>query len=71
MKKFDSDIDLRNEINSLQVEQQKILLELFQDGCDVIIPASMLEYIPVSQGVVGIVGTITSIIGCRNAWPSK
>ena len=50
-------------------EQQKIMLEVIQDALDLIIPGSILEYINVSQGVVGLVGTITSIIGWSAAWP--
>eukprot|EP00158_Paraphelidium_tribonemae_P007505 Partr_v1_DN28272_c3_g1_i1_m76484 putative peroxisomal biogenesis factor 11 len=71
MQKFDNDLSMKREADSLQAEQSKIVLELFQDSLDLIIPASILELVPVSQGVVGMAGTITSFIGCRNAWPKQ
>ena len=50
-------------------EHGKIMLETLQDSLDLIIPGTILEYFPVSQGVVGLAGTITSIIGWNAAWP--
>lgn len=60
---------LKKEVATLRKEQQKIVLECIQDSLDLIIPGSILEYINVSQGVVGLVGTVTSIIGWSAAWP--
>lgn len=72
-KKFDDEPEttVQKELQSLKVEQGKILTELFQDSLDTVIPMSLLGWISVSSGFVGAVGTITSVIGCKNAWPKS
>ena len=62
---------LKKELATLKKEQSKILLETVQDGLDLIIPGSILEYFKVDQGVVGLAGTITSLIGFQAAWPKS
>lgn len=52
-------------------ERVKIILELVQDSLDLVIPASLLEWLPVNQSFVGLVGTITSLMGCWAAWPKS
>jgi peroxin-11B len=68
-KALKEDEVLRKEHLMLKAEQPKLVMELLQDSLDVVIPAALLEYLPVSQGVVGLVGTITSLMGVFNAWP--
>ena len=45
------------------------MLELVQDSLDLVIPGSLLEWIPVGPAFVGLVGSITSMMGCWAAWP--
>ncbi|KAI3660247.1 hypothetical protein MP638_005110 [Amoeboaphelidium occidentale] len=68
-KALKEDEVLRKEHLMFKAEQPKLVMELLQDSLDVVIPAALLEYLPVSQGVVGLVGTITSLMGVYNAWP--
>lgn len=70
-KALEKDNDLKKELAGLKAEQSKILFELIQDSLDVIIPGSILEYIPVSNGVVGLAGTVTSLMGVYGAWPKS
>ena len=73
VKKFDDNQAnaVQKERDSLKKEQKKILVELLQDALDVAIPASLLEYVNWGQGTIGLIGTVTSVIGCRNAWPKS
>lgn len=50
-------------------ERTKVLWECAQDGLDLLIPGSALEYIPAGPGMVALAGTITSLIGWQAAWP--
>lgn len=70
-KRLVGEQDLKTEHYALVKEQKKILLEVTQDALDMVIPASILGYINVSSGFVGLVGTVTSLIGWRAAWPRK
>ena len=48
---------------------RNLLLEALQDLLDLIIPLSLSGMIEFSPGIVGLAGTITSILGSRNLWP--
>lgn len=52
-------------------EKTKIMLETAQDTLDLVIPGSILEYIKVDSGIVGLAGTVTSLIGWQAAWPKS
>ena len=51
-------------------KKQKLYQALLKNGVDMVIPAARLEWLPVSDAVVGVAGTITSIIGIRDSWPT-
>jgi hypothetical protein len=42
-----------------------------QDLIDLVIPLSLMGIIDVSPGVVGLAGTITSLLGAASLWPSS
>ena len=43
--------------------------QLLCDMCDITSPALALGYAPfLDEGIVGIAGTVSSIIGLQNAW---
>lgn len=42
-----------------------------QDLIDLVIPLSLMGFIDVSPGVVGLAGTVTSIMGAITLWPSS
>jgi hypothetical protein len=43
-------------------------LQLFSDLCDFTIPSTALGFITLDDGLVGLAGTTSSIIGLRSAW---
>ncbi|KAF9577397.1 Peroxisomal membrane protein PMP27, partial [Lunasporangiospora selenospora] len=58
----------RTELKSLDREQHSVNKQLLQDGLDMLIPSSSLEYINLDDGIVGLVGTVTSIMGAQSQW---
>ncbi|KAI9326717.1 peroxisomal biogenesis factor 11 [Obelidium mucronatum] len=53
----------KKNIKSLQIERGKLWITTVQDGVDVILPASGLEYIQIDSGWVGLAGAFTSLLG--------
>lgn len=43
-------------------------LQLVSDLCDFVVPASALGYINLDDGLVGLSGTVSSLIGLTSAW---
>ncbi|KAI8848330.1 peroxisomal biogenesis factor 11 [Chytridium lagenaria] len=68
--KREKDESAEKTIKILKAERTKILLATIQDGIDILIPASGLEYVKVETGLVGLAGAITSIIGGYTHWKS-
>ncbi|KAF9921195.1 Peroxisomal membrane protein PMP27 [Linnemannia zychae] len=58
----------RSEIAILDREQHAMNKVLLQDGLDLLIPASGLGYVNLDDGVVGLIGTITSLMGAQTQW---
>lgn len=52
-------------------ETKKVVQSTIQDMIDLIIPLSLMGMIDVSPGVVGLAGTVTSILGAISAWPAS
>ena len=42
---------------------------VIKNGTDLIIPAARLGWAPVSDGTVGLAGTLTSLIGIYSTYP--
>ena len=45
------------------------MMGVVKNGLDMVIPAARLGWINVSDGTVGIAGSITSAIGIYDTWP--
>ena len=43
-------------------------LQLMSDLCDICIPSTSLRYLNLDDGIVGLAGTFSSLIGLYNAW---
>lgn len=43
-------------------------LQLLSDGCDLTVPGSALGWVDLDDGIVGLAGTVSSLIGLRGAW---
>lgn len=52
-------------------KRNKQLMAILKNACDIVIPSARLGWLPVSDGTVGIAGTITSVIGIRDTWPAS
>lgn len=61
----------QTKIRELQAKQFKTTQGLIKSSIDIIIPAARLDWIPVSDGVVGLAGTLTSFIGIYDTWPGN
>ena len=57
---------------STEMDQQMInvLLDFTRDFLDIFIPGSALNYVKLEPGVVGLLGTASSLIGVYQAWPA-
>lgn len=49
-------------------ERKTTVTQLISDVCDVAIPASALGYVQLDDGIVGMAGTISSLIGLQGVW---
>ncbi|KAG0359573.1 peroxisomal biogenesis factor 11 [Gamsiella multidivaricata] len=58
----------RTELQGLAREQHGVNKQLLQDGLDALIPSSSLNYVDLDDGVVGLIGTVTSIMGAQTQW---
>ncbi|KAF9546047.1 Peroxisomal membrane protein PMP27 [Mortierella hygrophila] len=58
----------RTELSGLAREQHALNKVLLQDGLDMLIPASGLSYVNLDDGAVGLIGTVTSLMGAQSHW---
>jgi len=58
-------------LQSIDEKKNKQIQGIVKNGIDLIIPAARLNWIPVSDGTVGLAGTATSIIGMIDTWPKN
>ncbi|KAF9573836.1 Peroxisomal membrane protein PMP27 [Mortierella alpina] len=58
----------RTELKSLTREQHSVTKQLVQDGLDILIPSTGLGYLSLDDGAVGLIGTVTSIMGAQSQW---
>jgi len=58
----------KKELAELNKLQTKNYLDLAKNSVDILLPANRLEYITLSDGTVGLAGTITSLVGFYDQW---
>lgn len=58
----------KTEANSDPRERAATNLQLVSDLCDLTIPSSALGYANLDDGIVGVAGTVSSLIGVWGAW---
>lgn len=56
------------ESKRLQKERAAIHLQLISDLCDLTAPTSALGWVNLDDGIVGLAGTVSSLIGVYGAW---
>ncbi|KAK5003261.1 Peroxisomal membrane protein PMP27, partial [Cryomyces antarcticus] len=52
----------------LQKERNATQLQLLSDLCDLTVPSAALGYADLDDGVVGLAGTVSSLIGLYGVW---
>ncbi|KAJ3050417.1 hypothetical protein HDU99_008668 [Rhizoclosmatium hyalinum] len=68
--KGDESAVAKKNIKALKVERGKLWITTVQDGVDILLPASGLEYIGLDGGWVGLAGAFTSLLGGYSHWNS-
>ena len=52
----------------LQRERSAAGLQLVSDLCDITIPSTFVGYLNLDDGIVGLAGTVSSLVGVLAAW---
>ncbi|RKP07734.1 peroxisomal biogenesis factor 11 [Thamnocephalis sphaerospora] len=60
--------DTRNELRAARKYFAATKRQLLQDSLDILIPSTTLGYTGLSEGQVGLAGTITSVMGVQSQW---
>ncbi|KAF9361526.1 Peroxisomal membrane protein PMP27 [Mortierella sp. AD094] len=58
----------RTEVKAIEREQHEVNKQLLQDALDMLIPSTSLGYVDLDDGLVGLIGTVTSIMGAQAQW---
>ncbi|KAG0005069.1 Peroxisomal membrane protein PMP27 [Entomortierella chlamydospora] len=56
------------EVKAIEREQHEVNKQLLQDALDMLIPSTSLGYVDLDDGLVGLIGTVTSIMGAQAHW---
>jgi peroxin-11B len=56
------------EVKKLHKELNAVTVQLLSDVCDICIPASALGWADLDDGVVGLAGTVSSVLGVWGQW---
>ena len=62
---------LQRQLAAIQLRKAKHIIDVVKNGTDLVIPAARLGWIDASGQTVGLAGTITSLIGIWQTYPSK
>lgn len=61
---------LTEKLLGLDKETRKIVQSALSDLIDTVIPLSLVGLVDISPGVVGLAGTVTSVLGAVSLWPA-
>ncbi len=65
----DAEIRTPAAVKAIEDKKNKQIQGIVKNSIDLIIPAARLKWLPVSDGTVGLAGSITSVIGMIDTWP--
>ncbi len=52
-----------------EIRQRKVVnVQLISDLCDLTVPSTMLGYLELDDGLIGLAGTMSSLLGVWGAW---
>jgi peroxin-11B len=54
--------------NHFNREYNTAVLQLLTDACDITLPSTALGYLSLDDGMLGLLGTFSSLIGIYNVW---
>lgn len=57
-------------VHQFDKDRRTHIIELVKDVFDLSIPTSSLELLPLSPGLVGLLGLLSSLIGLKQVWPA-
>ncbi|CAG8453776.1 1015_t:CDS:2 [Paraglomus occultum] len=60
--------DIKSRCKDIEKEREPVVRQLVQDSLDLILPMKSLKYIDLDDGLVGLAGFITSIMGVQTQW---
>lgn len=55
-------------LTDMRRERDATRIQLLSDGCDLMIPGSALGWAELDDGLVGLAGTVSSLIGVMTTW---
>jgi peroxin-11B len=58
-------------LRKAQAGKAKVVRTLMINSLDIWLPATSLKYIGLHEGQTGIIGTVSSLLGCVDKWPKK
>lgn len=69
-KKVASEGDAEKKVEEKKLEKERAAtqLQLLSDCCDIVVPSSATGLVTLDDGIVGLAGTVSSLIGLRSAW---
>ncbi|KAK5135787.1 hypothetical protein LTR08_004613 [Meristemomyces frigidus] len=67
-KKNSSDGEKAVALKTIKKDRRATQIQLFSDICDSAVPSSALGYVSLDDGIVGLAGTVSSLIGLSAAW---
>ncbi|KAI9183138.1 Peroxisomal membrane protein PMP27 [Blastocladiella emersonii ATCC 22665] len=60
--------EIVKEEKALIANRRKLARQIFQESLDILVPAKGLGYIGLSDGVIGLTGALTSLMGVQAQW---
>lgn len=64
----EKEAERRVELHQISSESVGVRLQMLQDFCDWLNPLSNLDFVSLSDGTVGLAGTLSSLLGARSQW---
>ena len=64
----EKEAERRVELSQISADTKAVRLQMLQDCCDWVNPATSVGFLGLNDGVIGITGTISSLLGARSQW---
>ncbi|WFD31263.1 Peroxisomal membrane protein PMP27 [Malassezia sp. CBS 17886] len=64
----EKEAERRLELNQIASETRAVRLQMLQDSCDWLNPGTSTGWINANDGLIGLAGTLSSLLGARSQW---